>query len=113
MILKDNYNLYDVSPPDKKLFTCKFKETDTLNVDIEKCRKQKTITYNSCFSKSGIFGKTKYKREPSRCDRILILIKREEIPWVFPKLNLISYENIILNPHFDHNSIEAVFELES
>jgi hypothetical protein len=85
--------LTDISPPSGQKYTCKFNTTGTTDCRHQIIRPGKAPTDPSCFDP---------KREPSRCDRVLIGDKN---------LEMMKYETFTIGSDFDHNGIYTVFRL--
>ena len=85
--------LTDISPPSGQKYTCKFKPIEATDCRKQIIRPGEAPIDPSCFDP---------KREPSRCDRILIGDKN---------LEMMKYETITIGSQFDHNGIYAVFRL--
>jgi len=112
--IKYPLHLLDVSPDDKKKFTCRFKEQPNSTSTYRKCRTdQNKKNGKECFNTL----KNNTARTPSRCDRILLYghdTKSSEIEGNSPyQIQMTHYNNFMMSSLYDHNGIMAIFKLSN
>ena len=114
-----NKKTQDISPDDKKVYTCKFDTAAYSSRYSSTCRLQnihEKPLNETCFDT----GNGNIRKNPSRCDRILLYdydkpININKIPHFKaegrPTIRMIQYETIIMSRYYDHNGIYAVFDI--